>query len=178
VPIPSEKRCTGKCGLVRPASDFFVIRDKRNWKGLSAACRECTAERKRDWRDQNRERHNANARRYAAENSEKINVRRRRDALTDEQVERERDRVRRLKYGLLLGAYAALLEAQGGACAICRKPETATYRGKVRALAVDHSPNTGEVRGLLCFRCNVGLGKFGDDAERLRAAADYLEAAR
>lgn len=64
--------------------------------------------------------------------------------------------------------YADLLELQGGRCAICRR-----WPGK-RRLAVDHCHATGTVRGLLCMRCNAGLGLFRDDFEAMQAAADYL----
>ena len=40
---------------------------------------------------------------------------------------------------------------------------------------VDHCHATGEVRGFLCHGCNVALGMVGDDAERLRKLADYLD---
>jgi hypothetical protein len=61
--------------------------------------------------------------------------------------------------------YDDLLASQGGQCAICdRKPGQAN-------LHVDHDPETGRVRGLLCFSCNQALGSFQDDIEILYRAA-------
>jgi hypothetical protein len=70
--------------------------------------------------------------------------------------------------------YNARLEQQGGVCAICRSPERSTHRGRTRFLAVDHCHNRGRIRGLLCTRCNAGLGLFSDNPAVLRAAIDYL----
>ena len=72
--------------------------------------------------------------------------------------------------------YAALLIAQGGGCAICGGKETHTYAsGKIKDLSVDHDHKTGDIRGLLCFNCNQGLGRFQDSLKVIRAAAAYLE---
>ncbi|ATL26465.1 endonuclease VII domain-containing protein [Streptomyces formicae] len=43
------------------------------------------------------------------------------------------------------------------------------------AIHVDHCHATGKVRGVLCFNCNSGIGKLGDDPDRTRRAAAYLE---
>lgn len=43
-----------------------------------------------------------------------------------------------------------------------------------RQTHVDHDHKTGLVRGMLCVDCNVGLGRFKDNAEALRRAADYV----
>ena len=69
----------------------------------------------------------------------------------------------------------SLLMTQGGVCAICKQPETATRNGKIKWLAVDHCHTSKRIRGLLCAACNVSIGQMSDDAVRLRAAADYVE---
>jgi len=63
---------------------------------------------------------------------------------------------------------AWMILRQGGVCRLCRsgKPEH-----------VDHDHRTKRVRGILCFNCNRGLGKFGDDLELMGRAAEYLERA-
>lgn len=70
------------------------------------------------------------------------------------------------RYGMTAEEADYLLEAQGGLCAIC----LAASAGHV-----DHDHVTGNVRALLCFNCNGGLGQFRDDPAVLRAAADYVE---
>ena len=61
---------------------------------------------------------------------------------------------------------AAMLEAQGGLCALCRERP---------AQHVDHDHLTGKVRAMLCFCCNQALGNLRDRADIARAAAAYLE---
>lgn len=73
------------------------------------------------------------------------------------------------KFGITPDEYDQMLEAQGGVCAIC-----ASTCATGRRLAVDHDHRTGAVRGLLCFRCNVALGKFDDDLDLFASATNYL----
>lgn len=75
----------------------------------------------------------------------------------------------RARYGLSIADYDALLIRQGGVCRICKLTCSTGKR-----LAVDHDHVTGEVRGLLCTRCNRGLGYF--TLETLRTAFAYIEA--
>lgn len=80
-------------------------------------------------------------------------------------------------YGMSSDEYAKMHARQSGRCAICKSEESAMIKasGRVRALAVDHCHNKGHVRELLCTKCNTGLGAFGDDTDRLKAAITYLE---
>ena len=61
-------------------------------------------------------------------------------------------------------------EEQAGRCAIC-----ARMLGPGRHTNVDHCHTTGKVRGLLCHKCNNGLGRFEDSIDSLKAAIQYLE---
>ena len=87
---------------------------------------------------------------------------------------RENERRSNLKrlYDLTISEYNAKAELQGGVCAICGNPPR---RERGRKLHVDHDHQTGQIRSLLCVRCNSGLGKFRDDPELLIAASKYLE---
>jgi len=77
-------------------------------------------------------------------------------------------------YGITPEEFTALLEAQGGRCAICG---TETPGGK-GGWHLDHDHDTGAIRGLLCHACNIALGYMGDDQDRLEAAIEYLRAHR
>jgi len=74
------------------------------------------------------------------------------------------------RYGLSAARYDALMDQQGGRCAVCGGPPTGQGR-----LHVDHDHATSLVRGLLCHDCNTGIGSLKDDLSILRAAVAYLE---
>lgn len=82
------------------------------------------------------------------------------------------------KYGLSLEAYDDLLKAQNYRCKICGiyvkdAPGVGSSKGGV--LCVDHDHLTNKVRGLLCSKCNTGLGLFFDDISNLEKAILYLK---
>lgn len=76
------------------------------------------------------------------------------------------------KYGIDKQKYFEIMERQGGKCAICGS-EIGDAVGN--RLYVDHNHADGSVRGLLCCKCNFGIGQFQDDPALLRKAAEYLE---
>jgi Recombination endonuclease VII len=92
------------------------------------------------------------------------------------------------RYGLDREAFEAIAAAQDGCCYLCGQSLDLTQRRSARdshSFHVDHdhgccpgSRSCGKcIRGLACEPCNRGLGAFGDDPERMRRAADRLEAA-
>lgn len=70
-------------------------------------------------------------------------------------------------YSLTEEQYQQMLLLQAGECAICTM--------KMDKPHVDHNHKTKVVRGLLCDKCNRGLGYFNDDPTALRTAADYIK---
>jgi hypothetical protein len=62
---------------------------------------------------------------------------------------------------------------QKGRCAICRIVMRRIGHLK-DSVSADHCHNSDQPRGLLCNRCNTGIGYFEDEPYFLRTAASYL----
>lgn len=76
-------------------------------------------------------------------------------------------------YGITTQQRDDMIEAQSYKCKICHTQ----FEGKGRAQfapCIDHCHITGVVRGILCNRCNVGLGWFKDSTDNLLSAIEYL----
>ena len=96
---------------------------------------------------------------YRIENREKV-------------IDTERRSKLKATYGITPEQYELMLERQSGKCAICaaKKPG-----GRTKLFFIDHCHTKGHIRGLLCMRCNTGLGLFFDNPKFLSNAATYLK---
>jgi hypothetical protein len=75
---------------------------------------------------------------------------------------------RNKNFGISEKEYEQMLVEQNNKCAIC----------KIQIgweAAVDHCHNTDKIRGLLCRKCNLGLGAFKDNIETIRKAILYVK---
>jgi hypothetical protein len=82
---------------------------------------------------------------------------------------RKRNRDLKLKYGIDLEIYQNMKDSQNNLCAICESPE------ERRELNVDHCHSSGKVRQLLCNRCNLLLGRTGDNINLFERCIVYLK---
>lgn len=141
--------------------------------------RECC----RRWYERNREKACAKNRERYAQTPEKNRAKYERER--ERVIERSRrwaaanpgrvhdGRLRR-NFGITVADYEAMLESQGGRCAlfaVCGSTEPGAGRKRWH---VDHDHETGKVRALLCNGCNLGIGHFQDSPELLLKAAQYL----
>jgi len=76
------------------------------------------------------------------------------------------------KYGLAEDAYKQMIQHQKNKCPVCKVQFNNSIKGS--KICVDHDHQTGTVRGLLCFNCNLGIGQFDDSIEYLISASRYL----
>lgn len=145
------------------------IRNKANYQANKDRYR---AKSKR-WKETNPERFKELQQASQERNREAINARSRDWYLANKVRAQVQTRARKIKgYGLTPEEYLAMLEAQDWKCAICGTDKPSSREGD--SFHIDHCHSTGKVRGLLCMKCNTGLGMFSDNTDMLRAAMDYL----
>ena len=82
------------------------------------------------------------------------------------------------KYGVTVPERQFILDKQKGKCKLCKTP--IAFSGKKyrsygdKDAVLDHCHDSDKIRGVLCGPCNLGLGFFRDDIERLKSAIEYL----
>ncbi len=146
------KQCKD-CAEWKEDSEFNVKRYKSGHVGLRSYCKNCSGNQRTEWRKRSPKDNNRN-KEYNKAHAQEIRGK------------------KFLKYWPggtwqdALVAWDRLFEVQHGKCAICNKTK--------KLLHVDHCHETGKVRGLLCYNCNNGLGRFKDNIEFLKTAINYL----
>lgn len=151
------KRCCG-CKQVKPHLEFYAHRATGD--GRTSYCRDCA----REYGKKHRAKYPVKVR--------ESNARRETDTAKRQHARKLTRKWRLQLYGLTPDSYDALLDSQDSVCAICGSPGQLWAE---RNLHVDHDHETNEVRGLLCRRCNLGIGYFVDDVGLLAQAIDYLK---
>lgn len=145
------------------------VRNKLNYQAKP----ETYAARSKAWREANPERMVELQVNHRLANPELLIARSREWYAANKPRAAAQSRKQKLKtYGLTEIQYQAMLAAQDGKCAICGSAHG--LASKMYPLYVDHCHATGRVRGLLCQRCNAGLGMFQDRKDLIDKAALYL----
>ena len=80
------------------------------------------------------------------------------------------------KFNISEETYNTMSKSQNDKCLICKKSESTidNRRKKVRRLSIDHCHTTNKIRGLLCGRCNMGIGLLDHSISILKNAINYL----
>lgn len=159
-PTNADLRCCTKCNVTKPLTEYYYRqRTGRNGgrPGYIRVCKVCVIRSSNLARERNKE-----------------------DPVARQAYLRgQRERTLRRLYGISIETYEAMLNSQGGRCAICRSSSPGSAKDRYnRAFLVDHDHETGIVRGLLCRKCNTGLGVFNDSVDHLTKAQAYLEHSR
>ena len=136
------------CKKVKEIEQFYFYNNK-----FRSQCKQCDILRSTNWKKNNYQRVREIKSKWKKNNPNKI-----------------RNEKLQYKYGITNEIYDKMFNLQNGCCKICSKSQS-EFKKK---LAVDHCHITGKIRGLLCDKCNKGLGHFDDSTEILEKAKNYL----
>lgn len=133
-----------KCKIVKDDSEFYVQKSGRHKGSLTSWCKDCCSRKSKE--------------RYL-NNPEKC----REEHL--EWVRNNKDKVAFTKAKSAYGISKEEWDSLKRVCQIC---------GTTHNLVIDHSHQSGRIRGMLCHNCNKGIGFFHDNPVLLERAADYV----
>lgn len=133
-----------KCKIIKPVSDFYIEKKGKRTGMPTSQCKECCT---------------AQSTRYYSNNTEKAKL------AHSNWVKNNKEKVAFTKaksaYGITKEQWINLPKS----CSIC---------GSMKDLRIDHCHGNGQIRGVLCDKCNKGLGFFKDNPTHLLRASDYI----
>jgi len=147
--FPTVKVCS-HCKEEKSLSEFYKNRTRKD--GLHSQCKQCMS------------RFNSTV--SAALNKSKYKKKHPNKIL---------NAVLKYKFDITRYDYDQMFEKQNGVCAICGKPEWVKQNGVIRRLSIDHNHKTGQIRQLLCQRCNLLVGQSEEKISLLLKIAEYIE---
>jgi len=150
-----SKVCT-KCKEEKLLDCFYNHPDGKF--GKDSKCKECQKRVFKEYQKKNKE--------YFARHSQEY-----RDRNGNTYKERARNSKYKMTYGITVEDYNTMFKEQEGKCLICKGTDSFS---RSKHLHVDHCHKTGKVRGLLCNKCNQGIGAFNDNIKLLEVAITYL----
>jgi Rps23 Pro-64 3,4-dihydroxylase Tpa1-like proline 4-hydroxylase len=177
------KTCT-KCGKTKPLIDFNKHAGRKD--GYADRCKVCLCEDRKIYYSKNKEQIIEQQKEYkklneqiCKERSLKYRERTREQAKQraktwysqNKERAKKTNRKNKLKqYGLTVDQYNQLIENQNNSCLICKKEFSEQIKSHI-----DHCHASGKVRGILCQKCNQGIGLFYESLESLQSAIEYLK---
>jgi hypothetical protein len=147
----SPTKICSKCDIEKPLEAF--PKNVLCAGGVTGVCKQCNNTRQEAWRRKAmQEREDFRKRRY-----------------------RSQDKARAKKYGITVEQLDKMQEESGGVCEICSQPPDSGGRTSSKTLHIDHCHTTGQVRGLLCSRCNLCLGQIEENPKLIVEMLLYLD---
>lgn len=161
------------CRIEKDVSAFGTR--KRNHGGKRGRCKECekidreaylsTGDNKKNARESSKKWY-ADNRDYALELTRKWQEKNK-----DTRSEYARNKLLK-KYGITAKEYDEMMVSQNHRCKICGTDKPNKHN---KSFFIDHCHKGGEIRGLLCGNCNLGIGNFKDDTALMSKAIEYIK---
>lgn len=159
------KVCT-KCGKEYPATTEFFYKKSKDKDLLLWECKSCNKTTCKKYREENKDIIYHKRKKYREENREKI-----KKHLESTKDKRRVNKITK-QYRVTEEFLQEIMNNQLGCCAICN--ESLVSPSSAASYHIDHNHTTGEVRGLLCSKCNFLLGFALDNKDILSSAVSYL----
>ncbi len=159
--ITEYKICI-KCLIKKSKNEFYTSSTSKD--NLSRYCKICDRDIKTKYRKNNKERIKNYSKKYRESHKQQIKE----STTTQEYKKQNKERSLKYLYNLDIKKYNDILILQNNSCKICNISFQKTK------ICVDHDHLTGKIRGLLCRKCNTGIGLFNDSIILLNKATIYL----
>ena len=155
--VGSKKFCS-ICGEVKPLIEFYKRTYKSGKVGKSSNCKTCTAKSRDKWQEENPVQH----RKRNAARILKCRIK----TFNTSSWKRQGIKFTKKKY-------VQRFSEQGETCAICKEPQSLYTK---KRYPIDHNHETGQVRGVVCHRCNLIIALVENEPQIVKAAQRYLRA--